>query len=368
MEDLGLNETLQKLSTSISQQAVASINSIVIPEFRGLPDEDIYEFVRRFKVATFTLPDDYRCLALNKALKGAALVWAKSNIRKLIIDAQWKDIKTALYNRFGSPDRILGYRERLSKLKFIVGASTLTAYIETYLDMYKKAYKEHKERDAIKALRLNLPDRIVKGLNLMNDEWSEFEKLSDFLDLVKRYETRIMPFESKSESGTNSLTKETLQSLFKEFREVINNDLRKQREEKAPEIKALGAMAHSAPQKRSDYDRPRYSNQRNQNFHANNNYRHDNYRNNNYKSNSFKKARYDQAYNPKPMLPVNQNNGRRAIEDKDKTQAANPSGSSRPNDFISAYYAKFGRPPGPCYYCEGKHLNRHCPLLAKDLN
>lgn len=348
MDDSMLNETLQKLSASINQQAVASINSINIPEFRGLPEEDIYDFLTRFKVATFTLPDDYRCLALNKALKGAALIWAKSNIKNLITEAKWREIKSALYDRFGSPDRTLNHRQKLSKLKFNESSSTLMAYIENYIATYRKAFRDHKEQDAIQSLRLNLPDRIVKGLNYLDDGWSELRNIKEFLDLVKRYETRIMPFETRSESGNSSLTKEVLQSIFKEFRDSINEDIKKSKEENQSETKALGAMMHAAPEKRFNNDQkrdyhPRYQNNYNRRF-------------------TYKKPRYEYSQS-KPMLHGNQS--RPAIEGKDKTD---PSNQSDPNNFVNAYYAKYGRPPGPCYYCQGIHLNKHCPLVSTNLN
>lgn len=230
MPDTALNETLQKLSASINQQAAASINSIIVPEFRGLPDEDVYKFIKRFKMATLALTDEYRCLALNKALKGAALTWAKATIKGLIIESNWSAIKTALYERFGSPYRFLAYREQLSKMEFIEGQSTLLAYVELFVVTHKKAYKERDESDVILELRLNLPDKIVGGLNGLNDKWTELKNVSDFMDLAKRYESKFMSYDIKDELNVNSLTKDTLSTMFGEFRHEINDDIRKHSE------------------------------------------------------------------------------------------------------------------------------------------
>lgn len=245
MADPALNETLQKLSASINQQAAASINSIIVPEFRGLPEEDLDDFLKRFKMATLTLSDEYRCLALNKALKGAALIWAKANVKELITTANWSAIKTALYDRFGSPDRILRYREKLARLKFIEGESTLMSYIESYAAIYRKAYKEYKDAELILSLRLNFPDKIVRGLNGLNDSWTEIQTMKDFMELIKRYELKILPYETKTDSDGNSLTKENILSMFNEFRDAINEDLKKQKESLKPEIEALAAIALS---------------------------------------------------------------------------------------------------------------------------
>lgn len=239
MSDSGLNETLQQLSTSINQQAAASINAIDVPEFSGLPNEDVYDFVKRFKMATLTLSDDYRCLSLNKALRGAALVWAKASIKKLIIEANWQAIKAALYDRFGSSDRALMYRDKLAKLRFLEGQSTLIAYIELYLATYKKAFKTHQHSDVILSLRLNLPDKIVRGLNSLNDSWCELTELPKFVELVKRYESKVLPYENRVDTSENSLTKETLYSMFKELREAINGDLEKHKKKMKLDLEAL---------------------------------------------------------------------------------------------------------------------------------
>lgn len=284
MADQQLNETLQKLSGSINQQAAASINSISVPEFKGLPEEDVYEFIKRFKMATLTLSDEYRCLALNKALRGAALIWAKANIKHLIVAADWSTIKKALYERFGAPDRVLRHREKLVNLKFIEGQSTLIAYIESYIDLYRKAYDEYKDADVILSLRLNLPPKIVGGLNSLNDRWTELRSLSQFLDLIKRYETKILPYEPKVDQNGNSLTKETLYSMFKELRGAINEDLKKYKEEIKPEAQALAVLAHSPPPKPYRNERPSYNR-----YHQSNNQYQRNY----------KRPRYDNRSPPR---------------------------------------------------------------------
>ena len=51
---------------------MASIN---LPEFNALPGEDVNEFLRNFEIATLILEDDTKCLALHKAMKGAAYIW-----------------------------------------------------------------------------------------------------------------------------------------------------------------------------------------------------------------------------------------------------------------------------------------------------
>lgn len=351
MSDPGLNETLQKLSSSINQQAAASINSINVPEFRGLPDEDVYDFLKRFKMATLTLSDEYRCLALNKALKGAALTWAKATIKKLIIEANWSAIKAELYNRFGSSDRVLRFREKLAKLKFLEGQSTLMAYIELYLATYKKAFKVQQDSDVILSLRLNLPDKIVRGLNSLDDSWSEYTEIPKFIDLVKRYEAKILPYDAKINQNGNSLTKETLYSMFKELRGAINEDLKKHKEEIKPEVQALAALAHSSSPKPQRNERYQYNRYQRPNHHYQRNYKRPRYDNHN-SSGQWQRNGDHRAH---PAI---------AQQDMGKDLAS----GAEQKDRLEAYYARFGKPPAPCHFCQGKHLNRHCPLLSSNLN
>lgn len=228
MDESLLNQTLQMLSASINQQSASSINNLNVPEFSGLPNEDIYDFMKRFKLATLTLSDGYRCLALNKALKGAATIWAKNNIKELMANSKWTEIKTALYKRFGSPDKVLRNREKLANMKFDERTSTLRSYIELYATTYKKAFHSHNESDAVRSLKLNLPGRIINGLNHLNDQWPDFTTFDDLFQLVERYETRIMPYEPTNESSGSLLTMESLQLMFRQFREMIRKDVEKE--------------------------------------------------------------------------------------------------------------------------------------------
>lgn len=346
MPDIGLNETLQNLSRSINQQVAASINSIDVPEFHGLPHEDVYDFLKRFKIATLTLSDDYRCLAFNKSLKGAALTWAKATIKRHIIEANWSAIKAALYDRFGSPDRVLRYREDLTRLEFLEGQSTLMAYIELYLATYKKAFKNHQDSEVILSLRLNLPDKVVRGLNILDDSWSEYTEIQKFIDIVRRYESKILPYEVKTDLNGNSLSKESLNAMFEELRKAVNEDLNKHKEETKPEVQALAALAHSAPPEPQNDERHYY----NRYSQPNNQYQR-NYDNNN------------------PSEQILQHNERKVHPKITPDSVTDDVASGAAQKVIlEAYYARFGKPSSPCYFCQGDHLNRHCPLLSPNLN
>lgn len=361
-----MNSTLQQLSDSISQQASIAINSIPIPEFRGLPSEDIHEFLKKFKFHTSTLSEEHRCQALNKALKDSAMTWAKVNLKDLLRQSDWKSIKNQLIDRFGSGDRRIRYMEKLSTLKFDAKKSTLISYVETFLTIYKKAFTGQSESDAIQSLRINLPDGVVKGLNQLDDEWVNFSQTTQLYDLVKRYERNIMPYETRESESNNSINADTLKSMLMEFKESITQQLdKRQNGESKSDNQQLAIIANQKPSrpldhKRYQYQRPRYQNRN----YGQQNYRRPSYQGRNHYQdrNNYQPRRQFNTGTPgdsKPLLhqsrlaiagqPVNQGSEQNLV---------NPSAS---------YYAKFGKPPAPCKYCHGDHLHRHCPLLQDDL-
>lgn len=393
MEDPALNSTLDKLSASIDQQAISSINNLIVPEFRGLPDEDVCEFLSRFKMATIALPENHRCLALNKALKGAAMTWAKSNIKSLMASANWKSIKRQLIERFDHPDRTMRYRERLSKLKYDPDSTTLTSYVEAFTTLYRKAHRSNNseeslvDSDAIRALKLNLPDRVVRGLNYLDDKWMDYTNIADLIKSIRRYETKILPYEDKEESTSSPITKDELLSVFKELKSLkdqVKTDLEKHREHISTGAKALATITAQAIQSNS-HGNQSVSKEQSQANQAHHNYRrYNNYsKSNNYQNNRRPNVPYRQNYHNNKRPRVEQTNNSKQVSDQTKSSevalpaitqsesAVNKTSSTDNHDqnqLVSQYEAKYGKPPNPCHICQGNHFNRHCPLLLADLN
>lgn len=73
---------LQRLVETINQQSMSAISTLQLPEFSGFLREDVRAFMRKFKLATATLNDKMKCLALSRALQDTAHVWAKNNIKE----------------------------------------------------------------------------------------------------------------------------------------------------------------------------------------------------------------------------------------------------------------------------------------------
>lgn len=354
-EDM-MNSTLKQLSESILQQAAIAINSITVPHFNGLPNEDVHEFLKQFKFQTATLSEQHRCQALNKSLQGAAMTWAKANIKEALRTSDWKTIKNMMIDRFGPADRRLRYKEKLSQLQFDDKKSTLTAYVENYLSLYKMAHETHSEPDAIQALRWNLPDKVIRGLNLIDDSWANYRTSDRLYSLVKRYEQNVLPFEKTSGSPSISLDAETVKSMILEFKETISKQLKKTKDEITNDNQRLAIMNHQQllipPNEESDtHERPTYQNRnyvtnrygRNSNF--NNPY--DGYNNSDYSE--------DEEFECEPRNFFNS-----IGSDPQHKQL-------KVYDPASAYFTRFGKPLNHCRYCQGAHFNRHCPMIASDL-
>lgn len=321
---------LRLLSETISQQCSVSLNNISVPEFSGLPNEDVHSFLKKFKTSTIGLSVELKCQSLRKALKGTAEIWAKCHIKEDILSANWKTIKNKLISRFSDPDRAQNCRRRLNKMTFKDSESTLLGYTEAFIDCYNRAYPGHKPEDAIHAIELNLPTKIIGHLNQLDHDWNEYTDLSQLYSLIRKLETKILPYETKVETPAPSIV-DAVQKMLKEFRDEVV----KQKEESQPEVAQIALLDQrnwrnnsSAHQCRLRDDSKRHNNEYHQSGDL-----------------SVKKPRLSGDEIDKP--------GR----NKD----------DKISYLIERYRTKFGNVPGGCFICGQPHWKRHCPLRA-DLN
>lgn len=215
------SDALDRLSQTLSQYQTSRIATIPMPEFKGLPNEDVHEFLKRFKIAALPLDDKTRWVALKKALGGPAHRWAKHNLESLIDRNDWKTAKKMIIDRFALPNQGLRHQERLSKLKFDAKESTLMSYIEVYADTYRKAYAQAKDIDVVRSLRLNLPNEIIRDLNLLSDGWSASESLSTLYQLVRRLESKILPYTHRDDSVTEKVDIVELSKMLQDIQSAI---------------------------------------------------------------------------------------------------------------------------------------------------
>lgn len=338
--------TLLKLAESINQYAATSLSTIQIPEFKGMPDEDIHVFMRKFKLSTLTLNDRLKCLALQKALSGAAHIWAKTSIKSMLNDGNWLGAKKALIGRFSAPDRDLRNKEKLSKLKYDKNKGTLVSYVEEYADCYRKAHNKASDTDIIQNLRLNLPHDIIRHLNLLSDDWVSSKSLPDFLSLIKRLETKILPFKTDEERSRDKSTSTEVLKMLKELQETL-----KSRPDKVEQVetKAIAAF-ETNPSNQREFPANQGGKVNDQmNFRDQFNHQ-TGWRGQQQRFNNGRQRPYlRQNDNPRYSFQAPKNNNfRQPKPEEDKRKAT--------------YESKFGIPPGPCQLCQGYHFNRHCPL------
>lgn len=341
-------ETLQKLANSIQQYAASSLSGIVIPEFSGSPNEDVHEFLRRFKLATIAFSDELKCLALQRALTGAARTWAKNNLPSEPKDGDWQRAKKTLAERFEAPNRALRHQERLAKLTYDPCVGTLTSFVEEFTEVYKKVHGTQNDPDIIKSLSLRLPRSVIRNLNILSESWVDMRYLTDFYKLIKRFENQIQPYEPEEESPDKKMDVGTLTKLLKELKESIaNNQPRKSDTENKDSEQTLALVQRSnpvnyptierLPQKVAYGTMNRYRSQGAQPYRWR------------------REARFNRASNePYPAQPP-----KRLLGNNDSL-ARNMDKEQQLKELRSAYIAKYGPPPGPCSYCGEDHYNRHC--------
>lgn len=340
--------TLLQLSDSISQYAATAINTVTLPQFQGLPNEDVYDFLKRFKLATITFTPDLQCLALNRALQGAAHTWSKS-IKDKIQSGDWKNVKKAMIERFAAPDREMRYRERLAKMKHDPTKETLTSYLEEFIDCYRKANSSVSDKEIIVALKVNLPNSVIRNLNLLSDNWTEATELNTLFKLVRRIENKILPYEPTEDKDGSKLNIQSLTKILEDLKESFKTVKAKQDENKDQEV--VAAIQHQrasvpGPVRQGRPFQPQFRNY---------NYRTNQDRRNWYRGNE---------------QPYNQGFRRQSDENFPATTRMLPEKRGQEGGstetLLTSYEKMYGKLPGPCQICQGQHFNRHCPY--KDLN
>lgn len=329
-----LDATLKKLDFTLEQQTATAISGMSLPSFSGSSHEDVHDFLAKFKLVTFALSEKHRCLALNKSLCGTANIWAKTNIKKHIVNGNWKAIKKALIDRFGSSDTSLRYQIKLGSMRYNPKESiTLLGYAESYLNAHVKAFKEQSEKAGILSLKLNLPNHVIRSLNILDDGWHKYEEYSKIYALIKRYEENILPYEAPDNEKEKYLDSKLIIEML--------NQLRKDRLEDVKETKAaVAVMAATKPiEKPKDpeqyrYRKPEYKRKFNNSYQRSNNWHPQNYKRPRFGHSETLALTNELQGNPKPST----------------------SKQSGPND-----------PPYPCRMCGANHFHKDCPTRNNDL-
>lgn len=398
--------TLSRLTESMNQYSASALASLTVPEFKGSPGEDVREFLSNFKTATIYLNDDLRCLAIQKGLMGSAKIWAKANLKNELDSGNWRGVQDKLIKRFEGSDAEIVNLEKLSKLTFEPNQDTLISYLEKYASRYRKAHPSSTDADIVRALKINLPKNVQRGLNILNTGWTELTTMNDLYDLAKLVEEKILAYEATDAEDTQIKASELAKAL-KEVKDLLMN-----KEQKKPEAAISNEAASANLAAARVYQRPatRPSNGQSQDFHSvetqqnfepthrqigfngpkyyrgqNSNQPHLGragqqrmyrpfYQNRNqpmpYQARGYSQYRYEQPNNRqewRPTRPMLANReGHRAIEtNSGHSQALVPSNNrdhrAPVNSVVEEYFRKYGQPSRPCKVCQGNHYDRHCP-------
>lgn len=192
-----------------------------IPTFSGSQDEDLSDFMQRFKLATLTLSDEHRCLAITKAMTGSARNWLKTNIKDIIKIGDWAAVKKRIDERFGPPHKELKYIKRLAELNFSPESNKpLSCYVDDYYATYIKAHPEADEKTIVQNLHANLPASVKKTLNLMTDIYLA-HTIGEYRKIVQRYEHNIVGKSSEMSQDRPTATFDDLRKLISEMKEGI---------------------------------------------------------------------------------------------------------------------------------------------------
>lgn len=340
---------LHKLfNDSLTQYNATQALNLNVPEFHGLPNEDVNKFIKKFRAATIGFPIDSRCRLIKKALKDSAQNWSKSILKTILsketFDKQdWERIRELLRQRFSDSDLLSIQRQQLTKMSYKEGDVLLSCYVEDFLACYKRAYPNHDTSEALQALQTNLPHRIIVRLNYLNADWTDIKSDSELTSLVRKLETKILPFEPREDNAT-PINEKSLLELFSGLKSSVE-DLIKNTVKKATEETTTLQLALMDKQAVLE----------------------DNEHNNVKQTLPGRRFSYRNQRNYRPYKRVYNSNDN-PIDKKNKTdrdQDDNQSIHHEPavTDLEQSYYEKYRKPSRPCSHCNGTHWDKHCPLL-----
>lgn len=341
-----IDMTLNRLSETMQQYTSSALSSVQLPEFGGRPEEDVVDFLSRFKRVTYAFDKFNRCAALNRSLTGPARIWAKENIKVDLHLGNWKQAKHALIRRFAAPDQHLRMQQKLNEMKFDPKRMSLTSYVEIYTDFHRKAHASSKDSEIIRSLSLNLPPSIIKHLNVISDNWTNGDDIKEFYVLVKRIDERILPYDNPDDTVDAKVNVANLEKLLKDLKDSFQEH---QAKTKSAQDEVVAAISTS----------------RNRNFNARGQARDQSAPyppRNNYSKSAFK-GNYNQP--GRSLNNSSQSNGQ--INTRD-TGNVPPTGRDQVTFCRESYIAEFGKPPYPCTRCGEDHFHRHCPMRNLNFN
>lgn len=357
-ESIRPEDTISKLCETINQQQqVTAIAGLNIPEFGGGPNEDVTEFLQKFKAATFSLNEELRCIALRKALVASARIWAKDNLKELIAAGDWKSAKKAIENRFLSADHHERYHKKLSTMKYDPKLTTLRSYVEGYVSCFRKAHKSATDKNIIESLVQNLPANIKHTLNLLSETWRQMDDLKSLYPLIKRVEQTILPYAPAEQEPGEKLDVTTMAKLLKQMQEEFKKDCLEKikAETKATQEEAVAAIGRYYNQN-STNEQPTAKRPNNPVPYHNFPIRSRGYNGPQYgRRNQYRPGDRDDIQRrppqPTPREPYSFGQDTKLGKDQELTNAQ------------ETYYRRHGKPPRPCYHCQQDHFNRHCPYM-----
>lgn len=384
-----MDETITKLYESMAQQSqIAAINGINPPEFSGRPKEDVNEFLKRYENITFALNEENKCLLLKKALVGSASIWAEDNINELIKAGNWIEVKRKLVDRFEIAEDQQRYQQKLASMHYDPNVTTLRSYIEEFAACFKKAHKGADDKSIIGNIAQNLPDDVRFALSIASDSWRQKDKLDDLYVIVKRVEQTLLPYAPKEKDTSAQIDTNRIAKLFKDMQDNFKKDcieaIKKetQKADKEEIVAAVGLDRTPNKSGSSNDNNGRATTYRNTRFSPN---KYDNSRfngnrsyanRNQFKANQYNQDRFSRNFTRNNSYPGNKNFQAGTSRDdqvaaqaqpllpraaSNNSEPASQVNKSSPQDLAEAYYKKHGKPPSPCWFCQGDHYNRHCP-------
>lgn len=345
--------------------ATLSMTNISVPRIDK--SRDVREFINEFEFATEALPEESRLKLLAKAFPpGRYKSWYEREVAKAVQrGAKWKAIRNKIRDQYSDAEERDIHLRKLTELNFVEGKGRLRDFVEDLVYSFEQAFPTVEDDESkIRFVKSKIPATLQPELVRLN-EYNEVKSYEVFMKGIRQFDKFKQWDQAKrvelAEKG-EKVTKSELAELIKSLAEAT----RKEGEATRNVLAALRSRPREPSPGRARYERgqsPRRPSR---------------------ESSPFDTRRRERSpFNPNPTKfrsTENQGNyqkGRDGMETyhsaakpKDPMKISDPARSDLPASSQEsgskgvydqeAYFAKYGKPPGPCSSCGYMHWNKHC--------
>lgn len=251
-------EFLKTLTQAITSASLASnhslIHQIAIQPYGG-DREGIFSFIEKFEENTAQLDDKQKLTVLQKFLNGSAKTWFKLSIQPKIDDKSWKEVKTALIDRFGGSDQTNYHLDKIRGMKFDPSSRSVANHVEQFVYHFRKAYPDSQSDHLVREVHRSLPRELQADINKFTSTQA-ITKIEDYIKKIQSYDDQVFSLVPRTASINSIQNNDEIASvLIDKLKPFIEGLIKDNTQQPPIEEEPIAALHH---QQRNQYYNPNY--------------------------------------------------------------------------------------------------------------